>query len=692
MKRFLAFILIAMLLFRPVGIYSFRSFCDSIDTKSPNTFNKSTSEPDSETVSLMSDTEAVTLSAISDDSFSDSQNSFDSTSNIDVDAPEGWALYETLSKSEEPVIVAIIDTGIDINHEDLKNKIWINEGEIPDNGIDDDGDGHIDDINGWNFCDDNNILCSYVLDPDTEELKADPEDNDDHGTHVAGIIAAEANNGVGVAGLASCGNIQLMVLKIHGKDNSKNTTDAIKAIKYAEAHGAKVCNISWGSYTKNENLYKAIAGSSMLFCTAAGNDGTDNDVSPVYPACFNLPNVVSAAFVNSGGILATRSNYGNNTVDFAIPSYDVLSTVVNDYAYMGGSSMAAAHVSAMAALLFSLDMDFSAVEVKQLLINSVKPMYTIPDGMKYPGIPSLYSALQLSQKPLPDETAPEFSIFKDYTSEGIQITINPSDEGGSGIAALRYFIGERTPEEFEKGTAGLVIHDNSLLIQKGGKYTFYCMDGAGNECCRTYLITEDTLSPVIENAYFSVSDDYSTITVDADIYDLQSGIKTVKLLEGKHSAADFLKLPGETLDYEEDHVQFMVPNEGTYTIMARDFNGNRTVKVIRCYIRRATSVDIARNSKSIQPGEALTLKPTVYPIMTTDRLNYSSSDITICEVTSSGMIIGTGIGEAVITVTASSGVADTIKITVEDIKIEESETDENTTEETKKRRGVIRPV
>ena len=663
MKRFTAFFLIIMLLFRPVGSPPVRSFCfvrencDLLPTASGHTAGSAS--------------DIFRLFSLSDDEYSDSQSSFDSELNADVDAPEGWSLYKELPKREEPVIVAIIDTGVDINHEDLKNKIWINEDEIPDNGIDDDNNGFIDDVNGWNFCEDSNVLCSYVTDPETGKLRSDPEDNDDHGTHIAGIIAAEADNGIGIAGLAAYGNVQLMVLKIHSGGNSNDTSNAIKAIKYAEANGAKVCNISWGVYSLNENLYRTIAGSSMLFCTAAGNDGTDNDISPVYPACFDLPNVISTAFTNPGGILATRSNYGNETVDFAVPAYDILSTVVNGYDIMKGTSMAAAHVSAMAALLFSLDTDYTAIQVKQLLTGSVKQLYTIPDGMKYPGIPSLYTALQLSQKPMPDEIAPEFSISKKYVPEGIEIHVDASDEGGSGIATVRYFIGDRTVEDFEKGTAGLVVHDGTVVLQKGGRYTFYCTDNAGNECCKTYLLTEDSLSPVIENAYFAISDDYSVITAGADIYDLQSGIKSVKYLEGRHSAEDFSRLPATELSLEDDHVEFTVPSEGTYTIMARDFNGNRSVKILRCYIRRATLVDIARNSKTIAVGETVVLRPTINPTRSTDSLTYSSDNIEVCEVNSSGLILGTGPGEALVTVKASSGAYDSIKIKVTENKEED---------------------
>ena len=198
------------------------------------------------------------------------------TAGVDVNAEKAWSLY---SGGKRDVVVALVDTGVDYTHEDLADNIWVNTDEIPGNGIDDDGNGYVDDVYGWNFYSGNNQVYTGS--------------DDSHGTHGAGTIAAESGNGVGIAGLAQGEHVKVMAVKaLGGKDGSGTTASIIQAIRYAEDNGAKICNLSLGTDRDDRALYQVMAASDMLFVVAAGNDGADTDTSPSYPASYSLDNII----------------------------------------------------------------------------------------------------------------------------------------------------------------------------------------------------------------------------------------------------------------------------------------------------------------------------------------------------------------------------------------------------------------
>lgn len=227
---------------------------------------------------------------------------------VDLNGPEVW----DVTKGSRDVVVAVIDTGVDVNHPDLRDAIWVNEAEATGSpGVDDDHNGYVDDIHGFDFVNDDGTVF-------------DPEDGDEHGTHVAGIIAARWGDRQGVAGLAP--GVRIMVLKVLGPGGG-STADAVKAIAYAQAMGAKIANLSWGNYSYDPALYEALRGASLLFVAGAGNDASNNDLSPFYPASYRIPNLVSVAAADNRGALAVFSNYGPGTVDLAAPGQDILSTV-----------------------------------------------------------------------------------------------------------------------------------------------------------------------------------------------------------------------------------------------------------------------------------------------------------------------------------------------------------------------------
>ena len=245
------------------------------------------------------------------------------------------------------VIIAILDTGVDLTHEDLYKGIWINPGEVPGNGVDDDGNGFVDDVNGWDFADNDNL----------------PDDDYGHGTHVAGIAAARINNAVGVAGMAGIATI--MPVDVFPSSAYGTYEDLIRAIIYATDNGADVINMSLGatSYSRGEQAAVDYAWAhGVVVVAAAGNTGRTSDH---YPAAHAHAIAVAAtdAYDNLAGF-STRGDF----VDVAAPGIGVWSTYRgNRYGSMSGTSMATPHVSGLAALILSLNPNLTPDEVRALI-------------------------------------------------------------------------------------------------------------------------------------------------------------------------------------------------------------------------------------------------------------------------------------------------------------------------------------
>ena len=229
-------------------------------------------------------------------------------SDADTDAPEAW----DITTGRSGVVIAVIDTGVAWDHPDFAGNIWVNTGETPGNGTDDDGNGYVDDIRGWDFVDNDN----------------DPMDFHGHGTHVAGTIAGVGNNSRGITGVMWTARI--MPLRFLDTLGSGTTADAISAIDYAIANGARVLNNSWGGNDSSQSLREAIERSDSagaVFVAAAGNDGWDNESTPIYPASFDAANIISVAATDQDDNLASFSNYGATTVDVGAPGVNRYSTV-----------------------------------------------------------------------------------------------------------------------------------------------------------------------------------------------------------------------------------------------------------------------------------------------------------------------------------------------------------------------------
>ena len=348
----------------------------------------------------------------------------------DIDAPEAW----DLARGSSSVVVGVIDSGIDYTHPDLAANVWRNPGEIAGNGIDDDANGYTDDIHGYDFI--NN-------DPN-------PMDDNGHGTHVAGTIAAAGNNGVGVTGTAW--NTQVMALKFLAADGAGSLSAALAAINYAtkmrSTYGVnvRVTNNSWGGGGYSSILHDAIARSAtagILFVAAAGNGGADaigdnNDLYAEYPAGYSVDNVLSVAATDHNDRLASFSNYGATSVDLAAPGVNIASTYPgNQYVYLSGTSMATPHVSGVAALAWSYNPSATYQTVRSAILNGVDVVTSLAGKVATGGRLNAHKALLNMPAPLKAPVAP--SALTAAAAGAAQINLTWTD-GSTNEDGFRIYV------------------------------------------------------------------------------------------------------------------------------------------------------------------------------------------------------------------------------------------------------------
>ena len=342
-----------------------------------------------------------------------------------VDAPYAWGVTTGTSAT----IVAVVDTGVDLANPEFAGRIWTNTNTSG-------SDGYRGDLHGWNFV--NNT--------------SNVQDNNGHGSHVTGILAAAGNNGYGIAGIDW--NAVIMPLKILDSQGNGTTTAAVSAVYFAVDHGAKVINASWGGDIFSQAMLDALNYANahgVVFVTAAGNDTSNNDVTATYPASYRTPNELVVAAVDQYGNLADFSNFGATTVDVAAPGVNIISTVPHSisstgFAVYSGTSMATPVVAGAVALLAGLNSNLSAAQLVAQIRATVKPVASLVGQMISPGIVDPYFALinhvttgflSQSSHPAPTKTAPNLVA------------------------------GSSTPEDVE---AGLLISD-TFFNQQGAGYT-----------------------------------------------------------------------------------------------------------------------------------------------------------------------------------------------------------------------------
>jgi len=454
------------------------------------------------------------------------------TTGADIDAPEAW----DISIGSRDVVVAVLDTGVDYTHPDLADNMWTNSDEIGGNGVDDDGNGYIDDVRGWDF----------------EHQVNDPMDDYGHGTHCAGTIGASGNNTLGVAGVNW--RVSIMPLRIIGnQDLDAYCIDAAEGIHYAVDNGARIMSCSWWTVQHySQTLEDAVVYADqhdVFLVAAAGNDST-NDDDPNYnhwPSEWPYDNIIAVAATNHDDGIAYFSNYGPTTVDLGAPGEDILSTVWpgGGYELKSGTSMATPHVAGVVALMLSIRPDLTKQEVRQFLFNTVDPLPDLQGVTVTGGRVNAYRVLAaISGVPLP----PVALAGGDRTVEaGSQVTLDGSKSFDPNQDPLTFQWQFYPPAASTASLDDDGIATPSFTADVCGEYQAVLTVSDGNESSPPDTAHINALnftpqSPVIETAhpYGNNEDQTWTITQPGAVvmalhfsqFDTESGYDFVYLLDG----------------------------------------------------------------------------------------------------------------------------------------------------------------
>ncbi len=335
-----------------------------------------------------------------------------SQSRLNTGVNTAWS--EMAPSSTLTPVVAVIDTGVDYNHNILvqADALWSNANEIPENGIDDDNNGFVDDVHGWNFFSNNRR----------------PLDDEGHGTHVSGIVVGLSFDIFQYPVVQS--KIKVMPLKFLGADGSGDTASAIQAIDYAINNGANIINASWGGDTYSRALHDALTRAyekGIFIVTAAGNSTNNNDLSPIFPASLTIPGLVAVAASNSYDQLAQFSNYGVQSVHLSAPGVSIASLYPqNLYGYSSGTSMASPFVAGVGALLLRESPNLSGYQLKELILNSVHTSESYSQKIYTSGRVDVLAALRSSKN-----LSTAQSVIPSYTAVAPDRSIASEDASGS---------------------------------------------------------------------------------------------------------------------------------------------------------------------------------------------------------------------------------------------------------------------
>jgi subtilisin family serine protease len=392
------------------------------------------------------------------------------TADADIDAPEAW----DIQTGSDNVVVAVIDTGLDYNHEDLSANAWVNPGEVPGNGVDDDGNGYVDDVHGYDF---------YNGD-------SDPLDDHAHGTHCSGTIAAAGNNGIGIVGVNW--RARIIALKAFNQYGGGSTMAAIASIEYAtmmKQRGISVVAMSnsWGSTSYSQSMKDAISAANnagILFVAAAGNYSRNNDATPFYPASYNVPNVISVAASDYNDNLASFSCYGATSVDLAAPGVSILSTIPgNGYSSWNGTSMATPHVTGVAALVRAEFPGITHIDIKDRVLGGVDPIPGMAGKVATGGRLNARGALDGAAPP-PDPPSPPTGLVA--IAEYQQISLDWNDNTEPELTGYRVYRSATPGAPYSlMGTATQSSYTDASV---NGASTYYyvvtalCNQGAESDC------------------------------------------------------------------------------------------------------------------------------------------------------------------------------------------------------------------
>lgn len=435
------------------------------------------------------------------------------TTDADIDANEAWDI--TMGSGD--VVVAVIDSGVDYTHPDLAANMWHNPGEVPSNGLDDDGNGFVDDFHGYDFV----------------NQDGDPMDDRNHGTHVAGTIAMRGNNGIGGTGVSW--NAQIMAVKILSAADTITHADAIAGINYvtlmrSRGVNVRLSNNSWGGGSFSQAIKDAIDGAGqagVLFVAAAGNDARETDAAVFYPAGYDSPSIISVAATDHNDRYASFSNWGATSVDLAAPGVSVWSTVPGGFDWFSGTSMATPHVAGAAALVWSAFPNLTAQEVKARLLGGVDFIGDIGANASYPTVTNgRLNVRNAIIVPSPDNDTTNPAAVGNVAVSGASpwsVTLNwaaTGDDGTAGragfydvryssspITASTWAAANRTANEPAPRSAGSAEAFTADGLEPGTLYYFALKvkDNAGNESAMSNVAQASTKA-----AKYLLNDDVET--------------------------------------------------------------------------------------------------------------------------------------------------------------------------------------
>lgn len=442
--------------------------------------------------------------SLTDDAYGNYQWMYNGVYNIQM--KEAWDLGVG---ANQEVIVAVMDTGVNYEHQDLEDAMWINEDEIEGNGKDDDGNGYVDDIYGWNCSENSNEVCAQNM--------AAGSYTDNHGTHIAGVIAATADNSYGIAGIASKNNVKIMSVKIFPDQGEARTTDIIRGISYAKKNKATICNMSFVTDYYDAFVKDAMEDSDILFVCAAGNGerwsgyrGYNIETYKTYPADFKLSNMITVANMNATGVIDKSSCYGREMVDLAAPGTDIFSTIVAEekgstgaYDCYTGTSMATPMVTGAAALTASYYGGLNISQIKQAILNGAVENTKFSGRVNSDRMLSVYGALSYYQ----DKMVATAKVSKISKSNYKKVTVSVVSLS-SKITDAAYVYGTYTAEDFPMESSKALSlgsgNEGAFTANKSGVYTIYLKNEAGESVVKKVNVTIPALSALTLSSHAKV--------------------------------------------------------------------------------------------------------------------------------------------------------------------------------------------
>lgn len=547
----------------------------------------------------------------------------------DIRAQQAWTL-----QTGTRVVIAVIDTGVNYNHPDLQNNIWSNPGEIAGNGVDDDRNGFVDDTRGWDFANNDN----------------NPIDDNRHGTHVAGIIAAQGNNATGVSGVNW--SAQIMPLKFMTATGSGTSANAIRAINYAVAKGAKISNNSWGGGAFSQALQDAITAAEQaghLFVAAAGNSASNNDTTPSYPASYANANIISVASTTNTDGLSTFSNFGARTVDLGAPGQGILSTVLGTTtATLSGTSMASPVVAGVAGLLLASNGSLSLTALRNGILSSVDPVPALSGRTVTGGRVNAFRALQaIGAGTAPPPSAPPATTALAVSPAGARIA--------AGAQIVFSASGGTAPYSWSVANAaiGTINATTGTFVAgaAGGVTTVTARDAAGASASQSVTVTPLAIAP-----------NTATVAIGASAaLSVSGGTAPFTWTSANPAVATITSLGVLT-----------GVSAGTTTVSVRDANGvTATSGTMTVTGAAAASLTLTSAPRAVAVGQQITLSvsggtpPYVWSSTASAVLG-----VTPNAVTSSAIAQGLSVGSAAITVRDSlNATVSSAAISVRDIEV-----------------------